>query len=236
MITHRFKTILGDTPRDWRVAALSTVLDLDSCQAGDWGEDSGEVAVGVIRSTNFTNDGHFDDSDIAQRFFSKTTGESLRLCLNDILVERSGGSPVQPVGRVLQIEQDLDRMWFSNFIHLLRPNAEKIYPRFLFWVLHELHCSGIVERLQNQTTQMRNLELRDYLHAKIPLPEPEEQKAIADLLDAADKKLAHTKELIGIKGSLRRDSMNGPLNKLKTSLLHNLIVGKCRLDSCGKGV
>lgn len=232
MITHRFKTILGDVPDDWGVAALSTLLDIEACQAGDWGADSGELAVGVIRSTNFTNDGHFDSSDIAQRFFPKEKLESLKLRVNDILIEKSGGSPVQPVGRVLQLERDLDRTWFSNFIQLLRPDPKKINPRFLFWVLHELHCSGIVERLQNQTTQMRNLELRDYFHAKVPIPKPEEQKSISDLLDSVDRKIAHTKELLGIKGSMRRDSMNGPLNMLKTSLLHHLITGKFRTHPC----
>lgn len=233
MITHRFKTILGDIPPDWDVAPLSKLLDIGACQAGDWGEDEGEVGIGVIRSTNFTNDGHFDTSDIAQRYFSKNKAESFGISINDILIEKSGGSPVQPVGRVLQMETNLSSMWFSNFIHLLRPNPNAVHPRFLFWALHELHCSGIVERLQNQTTQMRNLELRDYLHAKLPLPSPEEQKSICLILDSVDMKIAHTKELIGITGSLRRDSMNGPLNKLKTSLLHHLMRGTFRLKSHG---
>jgi type I restriction enzyme S subunit len=231
MIKHRFRTILGDMPREWHSVALSSLLDLKSCTAGDWGDDVGDQSVGVIRSTNFTNDGHFDESDIAKRFFTSDKAKLCKLKAGDILIEKSGGSPVQPVGRVLQIPNDRQLTWFSNFIHLLRPNSEVVRPRYLFWALHELHSSGIIERLQTQTTQMRNLEIRDYLCAKLPLPSLIEQDSISALLDAADEKILHTKELIGITGSLRRDSMQGPLNTLKQSLLHNLILGKFRIPA-----
>jgi type I restriction enzyme S subunit len=146
----------------------------------------------------------------------------------DILLEKSGGSPVQPVGRVLLVEERMDGYGFSNFIHRLRPNPEKVSPRFLRWVLYELHRSGIIERLQNQTTQMRNLELRDYFCARIPTPQLDEQAAICEVLDAVDQAITNEKELLGITGSLRRDNMGGALNRLKASLLHHLILGSVR--------
>jgi len=230
MITHRYRSILGDIPAGWDAVPLSKLLHIDSCQAGDWGEDEGEVAIRVVRSTNFTNDGHFDRSEIAQRHFHRSKSGAMNLCAGDILIEKSGGSPVQPVGRVLQLDTDEPALWFSNFIQLLRPNCKTVYPRFLFWTLHELHCSGFIERFQNQTTQMRNLELRDYLCAIIPLPSSEEQISISKLLDSVDDKISHTKEMIGIAGSLRRDCMQGPLNRLKSSLLHHLVLGKVRTN------
>jgi type I restriction enzyme S subunit len=233
MIKHRFKTILGNCPPDWDAAPLSALLDLPGCQAGDWGDEIGEVAVRVIRSTNFTNDGQIDLSDVAIRYLPKKKAESMKLLQGDILIEKSGGSPVQPVGRVLLIEEDMAGYGFSNFIHRLRPDHTKINPRFLRWVLHELHRSGVVERLQNQTTQMRNLELRDYFCSRIPLPLPREQNAICTMLDSIDRIIVNAKEMLGITGSLRRDNMGGPLNQLKSSLLNHLVLGHARvhLDS-----
>jgi type I restriction enzyme S subunit len=46
--------------------------------------------------------------------------------------------------------------------------------------------SGVVERLQHQTTQMRNLDFRDYLRVYLPRPSSEEQAIIAWMLRTAD--------------------------------------------------
>jgi len=231
MIRHPYRTILGDCPDDWAVRPLRELIDLPHCQSGDWGNESGEVAVSVLRSTNFTNDGHIDLSDVAIRFFPVQKADVMKLQKGDILLERSGGSPVQPVGRVLIIDRDMPGYWFSNFIHCLRPNPNHVIPGFLKWVLYELHHSGVVERLQNQTTQMRNLELRDYFLSRMPVPEKCEQRAICGAIDAVDAMIAHSKALIGITGSLRRDNMGGVLNRLKDSLLSNLVLGRVRIDA-----
>src|SRR5207244_1938301 len=79
---------------------------------------------------------------------------------------------------------------------------EKIDPEFLGWVLLELNRSGIVERLQHQTTQMRNLDYRDYLRVFVPVPPRPEQQRIAatlrtanDALGLAEKKLTAARRL-----------------------------------------
>ena len=52
MLTHRFRTILGDIPADWDAKPLRSLIAEHF--AGDWGDDEGEQAVAVMRSTNFT--------------------------------------------------------------------------------------------------------------------------------------------------------------------------------------
>jgi hypothetical protein len=39
-----------------------------------------------------------------------------------------------------------------------------------------------------------------------------------------------SKQLLGIRRSLHRDEMRGPVNVLKTSLLQHLLTGRVRLD------
>ena len=230
MLTHRFDTILGDIAAEWEVTRLRDVLIRSESNSGDWGEDADEVALSVLRSTNFTNDGHLDLSDIAVRCFAAEKAEQLALRRNDILLERSGGGPDQPVGRVVFVDRDLPGFGFGNFIHRLRPDENEISPRYLRWVLHEIHRSGVVERLQYQTTQMRNLDFRDYIRLILPLPPREEQGRIAEAIDRCDQVVVATKQLLGIRRSLHRDEMRGPLNVLKTSLLQNLLIGRVRLD------
>jgi type I restriction enzyme, S subunit len=188
MLTHRTRTILGETPSDWGRELLKNLLS--DQKGGDWGDDSGEVPIHVLRSTNFTDRGLLNFGDVALRYFGSNKGQTLELREKDILLERSGGSPTQPVGRVGFITQNLPAYWFSNFVQLLRPEASKIDPEFLGWLLLELNRCGLVERLQYQTTQMRNLDYRDYLRVYLPLPDPLEQETIACVLKTANELLA----------------------------------------------
>jgi type I restriction enzyme S subunit len=96
------------------------------------------------------------------------------------LLERSGGGPGQPVGRVVVVDDDLAGYGFSNFVQLLRVDSCAICPDFVGWWLYRLHASGVVERLQHQTTQMRNLDWRDYRRLLLPLPPRDEQRLIVD--------------------------------------------------------
>jgi type I restriction enzyme S subunit len=185
MIRYRHQTILGDIPNDWDARPLRSLL-LDDL-SGDWGDEEGEVSLSVLRSTNFTDSGNLNLDDVAQRGFTRSKAEQVQVQANDILVERSGGGPNQPVGRVVMIREELPATGFANFVQTLRPNTAKISAELLLWTLHQLNRSGFVERLQHQTTQMRNLDLRDYLKVLVPVaPDPNEQTRIAETLKAAD--------------------------------------------------
>lgn len=190
MITHPFETILGDIPKSWDSVSLRECLATHS--SGDWGDERGEVAVKVLRSTNFTSQRNLDFGDVAERFFSGSQASKFQLRSGDILLERSGGGPSQPVGRVVVLEEDLPGYGFSNFVQLLRVDPNKMHADYVAWCLYTLQASGIVERLQHQTTQMRNLEFRDYLRVRLPKPPRDEQVRIAEALCQADKAFRKT--------------------------------------------
>ena len=205
MLTHRFKTILGDIPDDWQG---KPVRDLTAEQfAGDWGDDDGEVAVSVMRSTNFTNDGQLDLSDVATRYFPKKKADAFGLKRGDLLVERSGGGPDQPVGRIGFIPDDMPGAMVSNFVQVLRPDPEKVDAEFLGWALYELQRTGIIERVQQQSTQMRNLNWRDYQRLRLPWPSPDEQRRIAATLMLADEAIAMARAELDATKELKRSLM-----------------------------
>ena len=209
MLTHRSETIIGNIPEDWTKALVKNLLSEQL--GGDWGDDEGEVAIRVLRSTNFNGRGTLDINGAAVRYFSRAQSDRLALNERDILLERSGGGPTQPVGRIGVIAQNLKGYWFSNFVQLLRPDASAIDPNLLSWLLLRLHQSGVVERLQHQTTQMRNLDFRDYLRVYLPVPtQPDEQRAIAELLSVATTTLAEA------------DRKVLAATRLKTSLMQHL--------------
>ncbi len=94
---------------------------------------------------------------------------------------------------------------FANFVQLLRPDAESVVPELLLWTLHQYNRSGFVERLQHQTTQMRNLDLRDYLKILLPVPsDPAEQTRIAETLKAADDRIRALEDQMRKAGRVKR--------------------------------
>lgn len=185
MIRHHHQTILGNISSDWDALPLCSLLS-DSL-SGDWGADEGEVMLSVLRSTNFTDSGNLKLDDVAKRAFTRSKAAQVQVQPNDVLVERSGGGPNQPVGRVVMIREEMPETGFANFVQTLRPDSTKISAELLLWTLYQLNRSGFVEKLQHQTTQMRNLDLRDYLKILLLIPrDPGEQTRIAETLKAAD--------------------------------------------------
>jgi len=160
-----------------------------------------------MRSTNFTNDGQLDFSDVATRYFPRDKAEQFGLLQGDLLVERSGGGPDQPVGRIGFIERDMPGSTVSNFVQVLRPDPEKVDASFLGWVLFELQRTGIVERVQQQSTQMRNLNWRDYQRLLLPWPEVGEQRRIAAALKLADDAIQKARVKFDATQQLKRSVM-----------------------------
>jgi type I restriction enzyme S subunit len=211
MLTHRSRTILGDIPPDWQAKPVRQLITEQF--AGDWGDDEGEQAVSVMRSTNFTNDGRLDMSDVATRYFPNDKAAQFQLKRGDLLVERSGGGPEQPVGRIGFIEQDMPGATVSNFVQVLRPDAEKVDAEYLGWALFELQRTGIIERVQQQSTQMRNLNWRDYQRLLLPWPELPEQHRIAAALMLADDAIKKARAELESTRQFRRAAASEFLEK-----------------------
>ncbi len=169
----------------WASPQLSTLLLL--ADPGVWGPEDTEKGTNVLRSTNFRNDVTLDLSKLALRSIPESKRDAKLLEPGDIILERSGGSPRQPVGRVRYFPGDDRSHTFSNFCQRLRVDAKVCEPRFLFWFLHWFHVTGRTLQYQKQTTGIRNLEYRAYLKQRIPLPTPTEQRRIVEILDRADE-------------------------------------------------
>lgn len=187
--------------------------------AGDWGSEPDENAVGIIRSTNFNNNGKLDLSDIAYRTLLPQKFEEKRLSPSDILIERSGGSDTQPVGRVGYISDEMaeDNLAFANFIQRISLD-ETVDAKFVYYCLQQMYEMGITASMQFQTTGIRNLDWKFYLKTNLPKPTKEEQTAIAIILSKVDEAIASVQNSIAAA------------ERLKKSLVQNLLTGKMKPD------
>lgn len=174
---------------------------IDKIVPGDWGkEDKDNTGIKVIRTTNFTNVGKIDFSDIVTRIITDKKIQERQLIKGDIIIEKSGGSPNQPVGRVVYFDKDDngEPILCNNFTSVIRCKSD-VNSRYIFYYLFLNWNKGGTRKYQNKTTGILNLKLEKYLEdIDIDIPSLDEQNRIVSILDKADeirqkKKLANDK-------------------------------------------
>jgi restriction endonuclease S subunit len=160
----------------------------------------------VLGSTNFRGDGLLDFSEIAELLVESRHSSARQLQPGDIIVERSGGGPKQPVGRVAYFDPPDDRIYFtSNFTTALRAlDRERFEPRFVELYLHAVYLSGATEPLQRATTGIRNLDWQEYLRFRIPEPPLPQQRAIAEAIGGVRTAYRKEEDLIEVLSGLKR--------------------------------
>lgn len=154
--------------------------------SGEWGTDDerGE-GIPVLRTTNFTNEGIVDYKDVVTRKITKKNIDEKFLRRGDIIIEKSGGSDKQPVGRVIYFEGPDNTYLFNNFTGLLRVKEQDIWhPRYVFYSLFSNYKRGGTRAFENKTTGLHNLKTDDYVSRyEILEIDKEEQILICNRLD-----------------------------------------------------
>ena len=154
--------------------------------AGEWGNDD-ETGTGipVLRTTNFTNEGVVNYESVVTRSITKKNIEDKFLRPGDIIIEKSGGSDKQPVGRVIFYEGPENTFLFNNFTGVLRvKDTSKWFPRYVFYSLYSNYRKGGTRAYENKTTGLHNLKTDDYVSRfEVADANYSEQIKICDLLD-----------------------------------------------------
>ena len=177
---------------EWDSISLDQICEFKN---GLWkGKKEPFIPVGVIRNTNFTKDGSLNDSDIAYLDVEAKQFSTRKLEFGDLILEKSGGGPKQPVGRVIPFEKKSGDFSFSNFTSIVRIKDKTIlHYSYLHKFLHYLYVTGATETMQRQSTGIRNLQLKEYKLIDVPFPPLSEQKRIVVLLDTVFADLEQTR-------------------------------------------
>ena len=133
--------------------------------SGEWGNDDNTGnGIPVLRTTNFTNEGIVNYNNVVTRIIEKKKIEEKYLRKGDIVIEKSGGSDKQPVGRVVYFDGPENTYLFNNFTGLLRVKDQaKWYPRYVFYSLFSNYHRGGTRAFQNKTTGLHNLKIDDFV-------------------------------------------------------------------------
>lgn len=154
--------------------------------SGEWGtDDESGNGIPVLRTTNFTNEGIVDYSNVVTRTIQKKNIDAKYLRKGDILIEKSGGSDKQPVGRVIYFDGPESTYLFNNFTGLLRVKNQAVWlPRYVFYSLFHNYRKGGTRPFESKTTGLHNLKTDDYISRYEVLEAPiSEQQSICKQLD-----------------------------------------------------
>ena len=133
--------------------------------SGEWGtDDETGVGIPVLRTTNFTNEGIVNYENVVTRIITKKDISEKYLQSGDIIIEKSGGSDKQPVGRVIYFDGPENTYLFNNFTGLLRVrDKNEWFPRYVFYSLFANYKKGGTRPFENKTTGLHNLKTDDYV-------------------------------------------------------------------------
>lgn len=161
----------------------------DSC-SGEWGkEESEEVNEDkyakclVIRATEFDNTYNLrlENSRVKYRWIENAKLSKMNIQPYDLLIEKSGGSDDQPVGRISILTNDIlqdNKIAYSNFIHKITVTG--INPMYLYYYLKTMHNIKITDAMQSQTNGIRNLIMSEYFNQTIVVPPTSVQDEIVN--------------------------------------------------------
>ncbi len=174
------------------------------------------VNVGVIRNTNFTKDITLDFSKIEYLNVEAKQYQKRKLQKGDLIVEKSGGSEKQPVGRTVLFNAE-GEFSVSNFTSILRINNQnEITPEFLYKYLLYVYREGWTKEMQNATTGIHNIIFEKFLAISTPIPPLSDQQRIVSYLDAEFAKIEALKANAEKQLQAAKDLFQAALKELLT--------------------
>ena len=182
---------------------------LDDSYPGEWGsEDNDGNGVKVIRTTNFTNTGKLNLEDVVTRNIEERKVARKQIRKFDTILERSGGTTDNPVGRVVLFE-DEGLFLCNNFTQVLR--FKDIDPRYAFYALYFFYQTNktAIRSMGSKTTGIQNLNMNKYLEIGIPNATQDEQNEFVKIAQQADKSKFELRKSIDAIDAVIKSLING---------------------------
>jgi hypothetical protein len=208
----------------WSTVSLGGLVEANI--GGLWGSpadssDPKDTDVLVLRGADFRDWESRQALDAARRRVPTRLLDKRRLAVGDLVLEVSGGGPDQPVGRsVLIDDQTISAselpLICSNFCRKIRLR-DGYDPHFIARQLSWLYRSGRTEAFQTASTNIRNLQVADFLvGTSIVLPDPAIQVELTSHLvrleESAGRAQNHLKQARRAVSHFRRAVLTAACN------------------------
>lgn len=207
---------LGEIPGHWEAVPLKKCFC--ESETGLWGEDplNDDSDSICIRVADFDyKKGIISSKELTPRHYSFLPIKK-KLQKGDLLLEKSGGGDIYPVGRVVRFNLEGINATCSNFIQKLR-TCQSINSNYLFYLFFSMYSKKVNGLYYNQTTGIQNLKIKEFLSQVIFLPNKKEQETIANYLDSAtskiDEAIAQQQKMIDLLNERKQIIINNAVTK-----------------------
>ena len=156
------KKIKREIPEGWKEVTLNAFIDKN--KAGDWGYDipkDGTIKVGCVRGADIIK-----LNDVPTRYITSKHSDRL-LEDGDIVIEISGGSPVQATGRVALITNGVigrngGALVCSNFCQSFNMKKRE-FSEYFYYLWRNLYDNGNMFNFEGKTSGIKNFQTDVFL-------------------------------------------------------------------------
>jgi type I restriction enzyme S subunit len=173
---------IGEIPEHWERYRIKYMLSRSV--SGVWGNnlkgDNNDTVCFRISDFDYVH-GCLKFDNLTMRNIDSKQLEGRLSKEGDLIIEKSGGGNLWPVGRVVRVNSNL-RATCSNFACLISAR-KNISSNYLYYYFYCMYSRGANLLYFNQTTGIQNLNIQAYLGQEIFIPLLPEQQSIANYLD-----------------------------------------------------
>ena len=216
------KKLKREIPEGWEVDTLSSFINND--KSGDWGKEQEEgnynQRVYCVRGADINGLNGKGELKTPERYILE---KNLFKTLDpyDLIVEISGGSPVQSTGRLAYItEETLDRfdapIICSNFCKAVTLKSKYYFYNFVFqW--NSIYDAGVLFGYEGKTSGIKNLLFESFVSSHYTaIPPIELAEKFYDIMKPIqikkEKNLKENQELASLRDWLLPMLMNGQVS------------------------
>jgi type I restriction enzyme S subunit len=145
------------------------------------GESSDDVTLPYLRVAN-VQDGHLDLETVTEIQVPWSLARSATLKRGDVLMTEGGD--LDKLGRGTVWNEEIPGCLHQNHVFAVRPNPCKLLPEYLAYVTQSSYARSYFESTGTRTTNLASTSSSKIRDFKIPLVDLNEQRRIADFLDA----------------------------------------------------
>ena len=215
------KTRLPGFSDEWENATLKDLVDL--IPSGIYGVETNTdnlIEMRVATTAHISMSDKWNNKKMNNRFFTNQQVHDYSPKLGDLVVVKSSGSAASiQSGKMAFVDSDtVGKFIFSNFLMLLRPIG--CDTKYLFYQLTSSRVKMMIPFLVESSTYP-NIRIEDYMDIEVPLPNNNEQEAIAEILSDMDAEIAALEQRLektkAIKQGMMQQLLNGRIRLVDPS-------------------
>lgn len=204
-----------EIPKGWKDITFNSFINKN--KAGDWGDDipkDGTIKVGCVRGADIIK-----LNDVPSRYITSKHSDRL-LEDGDIVIEVSGGSPIQATGRVALItngviERNGGALVCSNFCQSFSMK-KRVFSEYFYYLWKNLYDNDNMFNFEGKTSGIKNFQTEVFLaNHWFEVPKQLIETFHAVVLQyhlMIDQNIAESNNLIKLRDELLPLLMNGQVS------------------------